>query len=178
MRNWLDGWVNIRSIKILFLIHRRGTWELLGIHSFHDYFIVLFIHLFYLFIKIKDFMSKLPHGKVPKLDSQGSRYRVKQLVYQMPLQDFSSKHCRKLTLDQKMAMDDMCTKRIEKALGVGKNVVFFTSWYLPPCKIHGFLLSLEISHSSHAIKWILFWYRPSAFLHMLVLCKLATLLTL
>ncbi|XP_073252671.1 testin-like isoform X2 [Porites lutea] len=69
--------------------------------------------------QIKDFMSKLPHGKVPKLDSQGSRYRVKQLVYQMPLQDFSSKHCRKLTLDQKMAMDDMCTKRIEKALGVG-----------------------------------------------------------
>lgn len=72
-------------------------------------------------------MSKLPNGKVPKLDSQGSRYRVKQLVYQMPLQDFSSKHCRKLTLDQKMAMDDMCTKRIEKALGVGENVVFFTS---------------------------------------------------
>ena len=71
-------------------------------------------------------MSKLPYGKVPKLDSQGSRYRVKQLVYQMPLQDFSSKHCRKLTLDQKMAMDDMCTKRIEKALGVGKNVVFLT----------------------------------------------------
>lgn len=106
------------------------TWdmrsELLGIHAFHDYFIVLFIHLFYLFIKIKDFMSKIPHGKVPKLDSQGSRYRVKQLVYQMPLQDFSSKHCRKLTLDQKMAMDDMCTKRIEKALGVGKNVVFLT----------------------------------------------------
>lgn len=142
------------------------------------FYCVVLIHLFYLFIKIKDFMSKIPHGKVPKLDSQGSRYRVKQLVYQMPLQDFSSKHCRKLTLDQKMAMDDMCTKRIEKALGVGKNVVFFTSWYLPPFKIHGFLLSPEISHSNHAIKWILFWYRPGAFLHKLVLCKLATLLTL
>ena len=132
-------------------------------------------YLFYLFLKIKDFMSKLPNGKVPKLDSQGSRYRVKQLVYQMPLQDFSSKHCRKLTLDQKMAMDDMCTKRIEKALGVGKNVVFFTSWYLPPCKIHGFLLSLEISHSNRAIKLILFWYKPIAFLHKLILCKLAGL---
>ena len=67
-------------------------------------------------------MAKLPESKVPKLDSKGARYRLKQLAYQMPLQDFSTKHCRKLALDQKMAMDDMCAKRTEKALGVGKNV--------------------------------------------------------
>lgn len=71
--------------------------------------------------KIRDFMSNLTEDKVPKLDSNGSRYRLKQLVYQMPLQDFSPKHCRKLALDQKMAMDDMCVKRTEKALGIGKN---------------------------------------------------------
>jgi len=43
----------------------------------------------------------------------------------MPLQDFSTKHCRKLALDQKMAMDDMCQKRTEKALGVGKKLTYF-----------------------------------------------------
>ena len=67
-------------------------------------------------------MSKLPMGKVPQLDTKGVRYWTKQRVYQMPLQDFSTKHCRKLTLDQKMAMDDMCQKRLDKALGVGKDV--------------------------------------------------------
>ena len=75
-------------------------------------------------------MSKLPESKVPKLDSKGARYRLKQLVYQMPLQDFSTKHCRKLALDQKMAMDDMCAKRTEKALGVGKNVALKQSLVL------------------------------------------------
>ena len=69
-------------------------------------------------------MSKLPDGKVPQLDSKAGRHWKKQLVYQMPLQDFSTKQCRKLALDQKMAMDDMCLKRTEKALGVGK---IFTS---------------------------------------------------
>lgn len=68
-------------------------------------------------------MSKLPNGKVPQLDTKGVRYWMKQRVYQMPLQDFSTKHCRKLTLDQKMAMEDMCQKRLEKALGVGKNFI-------------------------------------------------------
>ena len=69
-------------------------------------------------------MSKLPDGKVPQLDSKGSRYWLKQRVYQMPLQDFSTMHCRKLALDQKMAMDDMCQKRTEKALGVGKKFTY------------------------------------------------------
>ena len=68
-------------------------------------------------------MSELPEEKIPLLNSHGSRYRIQQLIYQMPLQDFSTKHCRKLTLDQKMAMDDMCIKRIEMALGIGKNSV-------------------------------------------------------
>ncbi|XP_044177392.1 four and a half LIM domains protein 2-like isoform X2 [Acropora millepora] len=69
--------------------------------------------------QIEDFMSRLPKDKIPRLDSQGAMYRLKELVYQMPLQDFSSKHCRKLPLEQKMVMDDMCITRINKALGVG-----------------------------------------------------------
>lgn len=74
-------------------------------------------------LKVREFMSRLPDGKVPQLDSKGVRYWLKQRVYQIPLQDFSTKHCRKLALDQKMAMDDMCQKRTEKALGVGKKVL-------------------------------------------------------
>ena len=69
-------------------------------------------------------MSKLPDGKVPQLDSKGARYWLKQRVYQIPLQDFSTEHCRKLALDQKMAMDDMCLKRTEKALGVGNKFYY------------------------------------------------------
>lgn len=67
-------------------------------------------------------MSKLPEDKVPKLDSKGARFWLKQRVYQMPLQDFSTKHCRILALDQKMAMDDMCLKRLDKAVGIGKKL--------------------------------------------------------
>ena len=67
-------------------------------------------------------MSRLPEDKTPKLDSNGARYRLKELVYQMPLQDFSTKHCRKLSLEQKMVMDDLCAVRVDKALGVGKSV--------------------------------------------------------
>ncbi|XP_068701893.1 testin-like [Montipora foliosa] len=70
-------------------------------------------------IQIKDFMSRLPEDKTPKLDSNGARYRLKELIYQMPLQDFSTKHCRKLSLEQKMVMDDLCAVRVDKALGVG-----------------------------------------------------------
>lgn len=75
--------------------------------------------------KIEYFMSRLPKDKIPRLDSQGAMYRLKELVYQMPLQDFSSKHCRKLPLEQKMVMDDMCITRINKALGVGEGVFLF-----------------------------------------------------
>ena len=64
-------------------------------------------------------MLKLPQDKVPKVNSSGAAYRTRQLIYQMPLQDFSSKHCRKLPPDQELAMDDVSNKRVEKALGVG-----------------------------------------------------------
>lgn len=65
-------------------------------------------------------MNCLPNEKAPRTNSAGAKYRKRQLAYQIPLQDFSDKHCKKLTLDQKMAMDDMCEKRVKNNLGTGK----------------------------------------------------------
>ncbi|XP_031566134.1 testin-like [Actinia tenebrosa] len=69
--------------------------------------------------QIHQYMSLLPGDKVPKLNSVGAKYRRKQLALQLPLQDFSSKHCKKLTLEQKMAMEDFNEKRLKNALGIG-----------------------------------------------------------
>lgn len=66
-------------------------------------------------------MQQLPENVVPKQFSEGAKNRAKHLAFQIPLQDFSSKHCKKLTLDQKMAMDDFREKRLQGALGVGKK---------------------------------------------------------
>lgn len=66
-------------------------------------------------------MQQLPQHLVPRLDSAGAKTRAKMLAFQIPLQDFSSKHCKKLTLDQKMAMDDFSEKRLKGAQGIGKK---------------------------------------------------------
>lgn len=68
-------------------------------------------------------MEKLPENFVPKLGSKGAKNRAKLLASQIPLQDFSCKHCKRLTLDQKMAMDDFSEKRLLGALGVGKYII-------------------------------------------------------
>ncbi len=41
-------------------------------------------------------MRQLPEEKVPRLDSDGEKYRELQLVYQMPKQDLDERHCHHL----------------------------------------------------------------------------------
>ncbi|PVD28899.1 hypothetical protein C0Q70_11494 [Pomacea canaliculata] len=46
--------------------------------------------------KIEEYMDQLPNHKVPRVGSQGERYRDLQIIKQLPKQDLSDRYCRHL----------------------------------------------------------------------------------
>lgn len=65
-------------------------------------------------------MDQLPIEKVPKNYSEGAKYRARQLFYQLPRQDFSTKYAKFLHQEAKQSFTDMNEERNETALGIGK----------------------------------------------------------
>ena len=65
-------------------------------------------------------MRKLPKEEVPKNRSDGSKFRARQIMYQLPYQDFNSKYAKFLKEDSKHSSEELKRVRINDALGVGK----------------------------------------------------------
>ncbi len=64
-------------------------------------------------------MRLLPEEKVPKVDSDGERYRELQLVYQLPKQDLEERHCHHLaSAEGRKAFRDFASARNDVALDV------------------------------------------------------------
>ena len=55
--------------------------------------------------EIEQYMMFLPSSKVPRLGSDGLTYRSQQLVYQLPLHDFSEIYMKFLPKDQKVSLE-------------------------------------------------------------------------
>ncbi|XP_065667450.1 testin isoform X2 [Hydra vulgaris] len=70
-------------------------------------------------LQIESFMRKIPKSKVPKTDSEGARYRARQIFYQLPKQDYNRKYANFLKEDAKPSFDELSKFRLKSALGIG-----------------------------------------------------------
>lgn len=65
-------------------------------------------------------MQQLDNNKIPKIRSDGEKYRDMQLIVQLPKQDLSDQHCRHLKGQaQKQGFDDFCKMRDVEAIDIG-----------------------------------------------------------
>ena len=67
-------------------------------------------------------MRLLPAEKVPKLNTDGEKYRDQQLVYQLPKQDLSLKYCHHVEAPHRTSFQDFVCARNDIALDVGHAV--------------------------------------------------------
>ena len=66
-------------------------------------------------------MRKFQSDQVPKLDSKGANHRARQLVYQIPKQDFNTKYAQFLEdAKSQKSFDELRRRMIRDAIGVGK----------------------------------------------------------
>lgn len=63
-------------------------------------------------------MRQLPKEKVPKIDSDGEKYRELQLNYQLPKQDLALKHCQHIESQHSVSFQDFIEARNDIALDV------------------------------------------------------------
>lgn len=61
----------------------------------------------------------MPTEKVPKIGSNGEKYRDKQLLVQLPRQDLTINYCKHVDDESRASYDDFIAVRNELALDVG-----------------------------------------------------------
>ena len=66
-------------------------------------------------------MEQLDNNKIPRINSEGEKYRDIQLVVQLPRQDLSEEYCRHLkTQQQKRAFEEYRHARDHHAMGIAQ----------------------------------------------------------
>lgn len=75
---------------------------------------------------IHKYYSRIPEGKIPYVDTIGERYRVHQLLLQLPPHDSDPRYCQNLTEAEKREFQLFIAVRKEKASGRG-TVVHITN---------------------------------------------------
>ena len=64
-------------------------------------------------------MSALPEDKVPYINSVGEKYRIKQLLQQLPPHDNEVRYCNGLSDEEKRELRLFSSRRKREALGRG-----------------------------------------------------------
>ena len=64
-------------------------------------------------------MNLLPEDKVPYVGSVGEKYRLKQLLVQLPPQDNEARYCSGLSDEEKKELRVFSNRRKREALGRG-----------------------------------------------------------
>lgn len=76
--------------------------------------------LFFLFsLQVHQYFSGLPEDKVPYLNSLGEKYRVRQLLQQLPPHDNEVRYCNVLSEEEKRELRMFSAQRKREALGRG-----------------------------------------------------------
>jgi len=71
-------------------------------------------------LQIEEYMKQLDSDKRPKLETDGAKYRDRQLTIQLPPHDLSAKFCRFLSdTEQHEAFDEFCRIRDAEAMDIG-----------------------------------------------------------
>ena len=64
-------------------------------------------------------MSALPDNKIPYVNSDGEKYRIKSLMQQLPPHDNEGRYCNGLSEEEKRELKLFSTQRKREALGRG-----------------------------------------------------------
>lgn len=77
------------------------------------------------------YFSQIPEDKIPYVNSVGERYRVKQLLQQLPPHDNEVRYCHSLTDEERKELRLFSAQRKREALGRGSVKQLTTS---RPCE--------------------------------------------
>ncbi|XP_018602563.1 prickle-like protein 1a [Scleropages formosus] len=69
--------------------------------------------------QVQLYFSCLPEDKVPYVNSPGEKYRIKQLLYQLPPHDNEVRYCQSLSEEEKKELQMFSMQRKKEALGRG-----------------------------------------------------------
>ncbi|KAL4641455.1 prickle-like protein 1-like [Arapaima gigas] len=69
--------------------------------------------------QVQLYFSCLPEDKVPYVNSPGEKFRIKQLLYQLPPHDNEVRYCQSLSEEEKKELQTFSCQRKKEALGRG-----------------------------------------------------------
>lgn len=77
------------------------------------------LEISFLYLQVHQYFNALPEDKVPYLSSLGEKYRVRQLLQQLPPHDNEVRYCNTLSEEEKKELRMFSTQRKREALGRG-----------------------------------------------------------
>ncbi|XP_075870386.1 prickle-like protein 2b isoform X2 [Nelusetta ayraudi] len=108
--------------------------------------------------QVHQYYSSLPEDKVPYVNSPGEKYRIKQLLHQLPPHDNEVRYCNSLDDEEKRELKLFSNQRKRENLGRG-NVrpfpVTMTGAICEQCRgqINGGDIAVFASRSGHGVCW-------------------------
>lgn len=72
-----------------------------------------------MWLQVHQYMSSLPEDKIPYINSVGEKYRIKQLLHQLPPHDNEARYCNGLSDEEKRELRLFSSRRKREALGRG-----------------------------------------------------------
>lgn len=73
----------------------------------------------FVFLQVHLYFSAVPEDKVPYVNSVGERYRVRQLLHQLPPQDNEVRYCHSLSEEERKELRLFSAQRKRESLGRG-----------------------------------------------------------
>ena len=73
----------------------------------------------FLYFQVHQYMSSLPEDKIPYINSVGEKYRIKQLLHQLPPHDNEARYCNGLSDEEKRELRLFSSRRKRESLGRG-----------------------------------------------------------
>eukprot|EP00062_Callorhinchus_milii_P009902 gi/632954196/ref/XP_007892833.1/ PREDICTED: prickle-like protein 1 [Callorhinchus milii] len=108
--------------------------------------------------QVQLYFSCLPEDKVPYVNSAGEKYRIKQLLYQLPPHDNEVRYCQSLSEEEKKELQLFSAQRKKEALGRGTMKQLPRSLMHTVCeqcgeKINGGEVAIFASRAGPSVCW-------------------------
>uniref|UniRef100_A0A1A7XUZ3 Prickle-like 2 n=2 Tax=Iconisemion striatum TaxID=60296 RepID=A0A1A7XUZ3_9TELE len=108
--------------------------------------------------QVHQYYSSLPEDKVPYVNSPGEKYRIKQLLHQLPPHDNEVRYCNSLDDEEKRELKLFSNQRKRENLGRGNVRPFPVTMMGAICEqcggqINGGDIAVFASRAGHAVCW-------------------------
>lgn len=108
--------------------------------------------------QVQMYFACLPEDKVPYVNSQGEKHRIRQLLYQLPPHDNELRYCQSLTEEEKRELQMFSNQRKREALGRGTPKILPRALQNTHCEnccgsINGGEMAIFASRARHGPCW-------------------------